>query len=82
MERVTVLKPFGAPQAPPERGAEGALNIGRRGRPKFFLLFYRRRRREFVSIIYTLYYAKVECNQHTQHIVCSDNIVSSLTVPN
>jgi len=25
-----------APQAPPKRGAEGARNMGRRGRPKFF----------------------------------------------
>ena len=32
-----VFKPFGAPQAAPERGARGA--------PNFFPLFYRRRRR-------------------------------------
>ena len=32
MERVTFLKPFGAPQAPPERGAGGAQNLGRRRR--------------------------------------------------
>jgi len=32
MERVTFLKPFGAPQAPPERGAEGA--------PNFFVYFF------------------------------------------
>ena len=38
MERVTILKPFGAPQAPPERGAGGARNLGRRWRPKFIFL--------------------------------------------
>ena len=37
MERVTFLKPFGAPQAPEIWGAEGAPNI--------FFFFYRRRRR-------------------------------------
>jgi len=28
-----------APQAPPKRGAEGARNMGRRRRPKFYFLF-------------------------------------------
>ena len=39
MERVTSLKPFGAPQAPPK-------NLGRRRHPKlFFIFFFHRRRR-------------------------------------
>ena len=35
MERVKFLKPFGAPQAPPERGAGGIRNLVHRRRPKF-----------------------------------------------
>jgi len=40
MERVTFLKPFGVPQAPPERGAGGARNLGRLRRPKFFFFYF------------------------------------------
>ena len=39
VERVTFLKSFGAPQAPPERGARGPRNLGRRRRPKFISSF-------------------------------------------
>ena len=46
MERVTFLKPFGAPQAPPEKGRpKNPRNLGRRWRPNFFFLFYLRLRR-------------------------------------
>ena len=45
VERVTFLKPFGAPQAPPERGARCARNLGHRWRPKFFFFFFYRRLR-------------------------------------
>ena len=39
------------PQAPRKRGAEGALNMGHRRRPKLllFLFFYRRRRRHIMG---------------------------------